>query len=104
MLPVFCLVALGILLGYIASVSLELYAGAEVDSEKQQAYMNLCVVTIVSLGITLLLLMWAVIRWIRLFRSPPVNSRPLEYVDAWSAAGKRIELEGHDREADGDDL
>ena len=93
LMPVLSLLALGILLGYIAILSLDLYNGPDVVSENQKkAYLRLCFVTFTALCITIVLTACFVIRWIRTYSRACVEDKPTEYVDAWSEAGKRIQV------------
>ena len=66
------------------------YGGA--DEETRQRLYQLAWVATVTLGITLLLLMLVILRWIRLRLKPPTKLPETHYIDAWSEAGKRIHL------------
>lgn len=44
----------------------------------------------VSVAITLILIIWAIMRWYRMVIQARLCSTATEYVDAWSEAGRRI--------------
>ncbi len=79
------------------------YGGA--DEETRQRLYQLAWVAIATLGVTLLLLMLIILRWIRLRLKPPVKLPKTHYIDAWSEAGKRFRLpNAEDEEDEEDDL
>ena len=69
------------------------------DNEKtRQLLYQLAWVAAATLGLTLLLLLLVVLRWIRLHLSPPTKLPETHHIDAWSEAGKRIRLPNEENE------
>ncbi len=56
-----------------------------------------------ALGLTLLLLLWGVIRYIKFRLNPPVDSKATKYVDAWAEAGRRFQLPKEGGQGDNDE-
>ncbi len=52
------------------------------------------------LGLTLVLLLWAVVRYVKFRTYAAQRSRPTPYVDAWALAGKRFQLDDEEEEQD----
>lgn len=68
----------------------------------QRLLLRLAWLSLVLLCLTLLMLLWAVIRHLRyrLRAEPPV--KPSRYVNAWALAGKRFQLDDEDEQTDDD--
>ena len=85
-------------------------AAAAEDPDLQRVVARLAWLTLVLLAVTLLLLLWAVMRLVRSRLPRPRRSAPTPYVDAWALAGRRFKLpkdepepsEGEDGEKDED--
>ncbi len=73
------------------------------DDQTRRLLYQLAWVATVTLGITLLLLMFVILRWIRLRLKPPTKLPETHYIDAWSEAGKRIRLPDAENENNEED-
>jgi Na+-driven multidrug efflux pump len=89
-----CLVLLTVgLAGIIVMVS---SAYGPADEAARRVLLRMAWVASVSLGLTLIMLLWVVIRWVRLRIKLPPKTQPTEYIDAWSEAGKRMPAPDHE--------
>ena len=66
------------------------------DAPTQKLLLRLAWLSLVLLCVTLVLLLWAVLRHVRyrLYSAPPL--KPSQYVDAWELAGRRLTLDDAD--------
>ncbi len=67
-----------------------------VGLRKREALLRLSVVIASATGITFLLLLWSLFRWFRQVRQPRLPRSRLDYVDAWTEAGRRIDVDETD--------
>ena len=84
------LVLVSLVLGGVIWITTRAYGQG--DDQTRRLLYQLAWVATVTLGITLLLLMFVILRWIRLRLKPPTKLPETHYIDAWSEAGKRIRL------------
>lgn len=92
------LVTLGsacLLLTGLLGVTLEGYPDA--DPPARRLLLVLAWTAACLLGVTLLLLMWVFIRWLRSRMPAPRRREGVGYVDAWAEAGRRVQT--HDTPA-----
>jgi len=71
-------------------------AGAVSDARVQKLLLRLAWLSLVLLGMTLVLLLWAAMRFVRSRIRFTKGRTETPYVDAWSLAGKRFKLQGDD--------
>ncbi len=80
-------VAAGVMLGITTRAALQADNAAARKGILRFAYVSLAL-----LGFCLLLLVWAVIRCVRLGSRPASRRPPTDYADAWALAGKRYRV------------
>lgn len=81
---------LAVSLGLLGVIGITTKAYADADEKTRDLLFHLAWMAAATLALTLVLLAWILMRWIR-FRMQPVGKGPkMQYVDAWSEAGKRI--------------
>jgi hypothetical protein len=107
---VFVMLGLGLLavgLGFMLVITL---GGARdiADPVTQRLLLRLAWLSLLLLSLTLILLLWSVIRHVRYRIHWDAPVRPSEYVNAWELAGQRFQLpddddEDEDERADEDD-
>ena len=85
-------------LGGVIWITASAYGDA--DEKTRQLLYQLAWVATATLGVTLLLLMLVILRWIRLRFKPAAKLPKTHYIDAWSEAGKRIRLPNAENEED----
>jgi len=94
------LVAVAVLLGILLAITLG--AVPQVAAKTKPAMLRLAWATFFALGLTLILLVWVVIRF-AIERTRPTGPKHTEYVDAWSLAGKRMKVEPPPEDEEQDD-
>lgn len=97
----FCLLLMAAGLTAVVWITTHAYASAEEPTRR--LLFHLAWVAAATLGLTLLVLLWIVLRWGRLRIKPPIPLPETHYVDAWSEAGKRIRVDEAFDEDDEDD-
>ena len=81
---------LAVSLGLLGVIGITTKAYADADEKIRDLLFHLAWVGAATLAVTLVLLAWVIMRWIR-FRLQTLGKGPdMHYVDAWSEAGKRI--------------
>ena len=96
-LVVLGLVILGVGLG--AMVAITTRAAMEIgDEPARKLLVRLAWISVTLLLITVLLLVWAVMRHIRYRLHSLPEPKPSQYVNAWELAGKRFKLEDGERD------
>ncbi len=78
-------------------------AGAVGDPELRKSLMRLGWLSLALLGLAVVLLVWIVIRRIRLHLAHRPSQRASRYVNAWELAGKRIQVEEDEDDDEEDD-
>ena len=69
----------------------------------KKIFVRIAVFSTASLGLTLILLVWAAMRFASNRLAARGPHKPTEYVNAWAEAGQRMEVEDEDEdEADAD--
>ena len=96
-----CLVLVSLGLGGVIWITANAYGGA--DEKTRQLLYQLAWVATATLGVTLLLLMLVILRWMRLRLKPPTKLPKTHYIDAWSEAGKRFRLPNAENDEDEED-
>jgi drug/metabolite transporter (DMT)-like permease len=94
----FCLALLAGILAALVWVMVRAYAQA--DEQTRELLRGLTWTAAATLSLTLLALMWVMLRWARMKIKGPPKLPPTPYVDAWSEAGKRIHLDEDDLSPD----
>ncbi len=75
-------------------------AHASAEAETARMLLVLAWTAAAMLGITLLALLWILLRWGKLRLQGPSPLPPAPYVDAWSEAGRRMQPPPHDEPDD----
>ena len=70
------------------------------DADLQKQLARLAWIATVLLGLTLVLLLWAVMRLVRSRMNLGQRHPPTPYVDAWALAGQRMQVPDDDDEED----
>ena len=82
-------------------------AGTTTEPRTKNLLAHLAWLSLALLSLTLVLLVWAVMRHVRYWLRPVRRARSSQYVDAWALAGKRIKVpedeDSDDDRPDGDD-
>lgn len=89
-------------MGTLLAIILTAFHRPDLEPPRKEFLGTLAWVTTVMLAISLLLLLWVVIRYIALLTRPQGHTKT-EYVDAWSLAGERFTLDNEVPEASADD-
>lgn len=71
-----------------------------VPADKRPAMVRLAWVAVACLGLNVMVLLWIFLRWLRLRLTPTPPLPDAPYKDAWSEAGKRIQLDENDNPVD----
>jgi len=91
--------------GLLAMLFIAIQGASEIpDPPAQKFLLRLAWLSLLLLGMTLVLLVWAILRHVRyrLRSGPPL--KPSTYVNAWELAGKRFQLEDDEEpEQDGEE-
>lgn len=69
----------------------------QVDHPNQIGMARLAWASLLALGLVLILLLWAIMRFVSA-RMRPQRHAPTDYIDAWSLAGERMKLPDDDQE------
>ncbi len=94
---------LGTLLGILLSGIPHLTAATSPAQKAHRSGMvRLAVVCVALLGLTLVVIFWLVVRFLGSRFQPPPPHPPTEHVDAWSLAGKRMQV-AEEEEEEGDE-
>ncbi|MBN1941838.1 MAG: hypothetical protein JW849_00940 [Phycisphaerae bacterium] len=84
--------------GMTAVVFVLARAAASAEGEARPWLFRLAWAAATCLGIDALLLLWILLRWMRLRMIPSAPLPETPYIDAWSEAGKRIQVDEDDDE------
>jgi hypothetical protein len=76
-------------MGALLWITLDQAAAA--DNERRRGMLMIAWMSLAMLTLSLLLLLWAVLRWVRARQGPLKRAEPTPYVDAWSLAGQRMQ-------------
>ncbi len=90
---VMCLSVLALVLGMLLYLTLE--AVPTIPSPRRTGMLRLAWMSLTALSVTLILLVWAVIRAVALNLRPQHHEKT-PYVDAWSLAGQRMDASDHE--------
>ena len=75
-------------------------AAAGADEPTRRGLARLAWIGMLLLAVSVVLLVWSLARTLRLYLARPQQHRPTEYVDAWSEAGRRMQVESEPEEDD----
>jgi heme/copper-type cytochrome/quinol oxidase subunit 2 len=84
-----------------ALFTISAHAAAITQKPVQKVFARMALLSAATLGLSLLLLLWAVMRFVSSRIRPPGEHAATPYVDAWTEAGKRFQLkkgEGEEEE------
>jgi len=68
------------------------------DEPTRKGLARLAWIGMVLLGLVAVLLVWSLARTLRLYLTKPQPHTPTTYVDAWSEAGRRVQVEDDDED------
>lgn len=88
--------------GCAATLTIAAREGAALaaGSPLRKIFARIAVFSTASLGLTLVLLVWAAMRYASNRLAPRGPLKPTEYVNAWAAAGQRVVVDDEDDEED----
>ena len=97
-------VLLAIIAGGMVYVVLTVTAAVEgADEATRKGLARLAWIGMVLLGLAVVLLVWSLARTLRLYLAKPQPHTPTTYVDAWSEAGRRVQVDDEDDEPEEDE-
>lgn len=80
----------GVSLGLLGVIGITTTTYLEENEKTRDRLFYIAWVAAATLAVTLVMLGWIIMRWIRFRMQPVVKPSKTHYVDAWSEAGKRI--------------
>ena len=96
------LVLIAFAVGLVLQIAMVSQAAQEVGPAARSHFWRVAKVALVLLAVDLVALFWLGIRLLAgRFRGGPPHRKPLPYVDAWSVAGKRFQLDEQEETGEG---